>query len=203
MRSRSWLSSAAAVAGTILLTAAIGAAASLTVTVVDRESGAPLEKATVAVIAGDALVATGRTNKQGVWRGTVTQQPVAAVASKRLYNSAGAAAISFDEKGNRQIRLELAKHQSSDFKRMGRIVGFVRNAEGQPLGNATLVLMKKKGPVGAAHTENATGVYELEWYPPGTYRVLATAPGHKSSKYAGQSIQAGESLWLDVTLQPK
>ncbi|MFW6156488.1 MAG: carboxypeptidase-like regulatory domain-containing protein, partial [Armatimonadota bacterium] len=99
--------------------------------------------------------------------------------------------------------LELTKQQSSDYKRLGRIVGFVRNPQGQPVGKATLVLVRGAAPVGATQPENPTGVYELEWYPPGTYSVLGTAPGHKTSKYSGRNISAGESLWLDVTLQPK
>jgi len=203
MNHGSWLRKGVTVAGVILLTAAVGAAASLTVTVVESGTGTPLAKATVAVVSGDTVVATGRTNEQGVWNCTVPAGTAAAVASKKLYRSTGGAAISFDADGNRQIRLELVKHDSADFKRLGRIVGFVRNAGGQPIGNATLVLQKGPGPVGAAQPENATGVYELEWYPPGTYSVIATAPGHKTMKYTGQTITAGESLWLDVTLPPR
>ncbi|MFW6437947.1 MAG: hypothetical protein ACOCZ7_02940, partial [Armatimonadota bacterium] len=158
----SWLKSVAAVAGMILFTAVVGAAASLTVTVVDSGSGKPLNKAVVAVISGDAILAMGRTNSEGAWTGTVTKATARVTASKSLYASATTAPISTG--ANRQVRLELKKHQSADYKRFGRIVGFVRNAAG-PVGNATLVLLKGTTPVGCAQPENATGVYELEWYP--------------------------------------
>ncbi len=198
---RSWLKQIAAVAGMVLLTAAVGAAASLTVTVVDAGSGAAVSKATVAVVSGDSVLAVGRTNSQGVWSGTVTGGTARVTASKTLYASATSAPISLD--ADRQVRLQVTKHRSADFKRFGRIVGFVRNTAGQPVGNATLVLVKGNAAVGCARPENATGVYELEWYPPGAYSVLATAPGHHTSKYSGQRISASGSLWLDVKLQPK
>jgi len=200
MEFRIWLKRVAAIAGMVLLTAAAGAAASLTVTVVDAESGTPLSKAVVAVVSGDSVLAMGRTNSQGVWTGSAAGT-VRVTASKRLYASATSAPIGLD--ADRQVRLELKKQQAADFKRYGRIVGVVRNTAGQPVGNATLVLLKGTTAVGCAQPENATGVYQLEWYPPGTYSVLATAPGHNTSKYSGQNISAGESLWLDVKLQPK
>jgi hypothetical protein len=202
MISGSWLKWVAAAAGMVLLTAAVGAAASLTVTVVDGNSGTPLAKAVVAVVSGDSVLATGRTNAQGVWSATVTGDTARITASKRLYASATSAPVALKDDAA-QIRLELTKQQSADYKRFGRIVGFVRNAQGQSVANATLVLLKGSGPVGATQPENPTGVYELEWYPPGKYSVLGTAPGHRTSKYSGQSISAGESLWLDVTLQPR
>ncbi|MFO8078972.1 MAG: carboxypeptidase-like regulatory domain-containing protein [Armatimonadota bacterium] len=202
MNLRSWLNVFAAAAGMVLLMASVGAAASLTVTVVDGASGTPVDRAVVAVVSGDSVLAAGRTNAQGVWSATVRGGSARITASRRLYTSATSAPVKLNE-GATQVRLKLTKQQSSDYRRFGRVVGFVRNPQGQPVGNATLVLIKGNGPVGATQPENATGVYELEWYPPGTYAVLGTAPGHKTSKYSGQSISAGESLWLDVTLQPK
>jgi hypothetical protein len=79
----------------------------------------------------------------------------------------------------------------------------VRNAAGEPLTNATLVLLKGPNPVGVARAQAPTGVYELDWYPPASYTVVVTAPGHNPATYQGKQIAAGESLWLDVTLQPQ
>jgi hypothetical protein len=203
MRSASLPVRAAVVVAMIALITGVSAAASLTVTVVDAANGTPLAKSVVAVVSGDQVLAAGRTNEQGVWTGTVPQGQAHVTASKRLYASAGQQNIAFPAEGARNLRFELTKHQSADFRRLGRIVGFARNPAGQPVANATLVLLRGSTPVGAAQPEQATGVYELEWYPPGPYSVLATAPNHRTMKHSGQSISAGESLWLDVTLQTR
>ena len=184
----------------VALTVSVSAAASLTVTVVDRGTGAALSGAVVAVVSGASVPAAGRTNAQGVWTWNGASGNVTIIATKDLHVTQ-ARAVNAGETAS--LRFELAQHKQEDFKRLGRIVGFVKSANGQPLGNATLILLKGAAPVGAAQPENATGVYELEWYAPGTYAVLATAPGHANSKFTNQTIAAGESLWLDVTLQPK
>lgn len=205
MTSGSWLSKAAVVAALVLLTAAVSAAASLTVTVVDKESGAPLAKAVVAVVSGESLVAAGRTNEQGSWTHTVAAGQLHVTTSKRLYASATSQKITFAADDARQLRFELPKHEPADFKRFGRIVGFVRDATGKPVGSATLVLLKGNPPVpvGAAQSEKTTGLYELEWYPPGAYTVIATATGYRLARRPGQTIAAAESLWLDVKLDPE
>lgn len=204
MTLRSWLRGAFAVTGAILLTGAVCAAASLTVTVVDKGSDAPLAKSVVAVVSGNTIVATGRTDEKGSWTGTVPAGKAKVVASRKLYASVASQNIAFEADGARRVNFTLSKHASDDFKRLGRIVGFVRNAQGQPVSKATLVLLNKSGsPLGAAQPEVATGIYELEWYAPGSYTVIATAPGHKPARHTGQTISAGESLWLDITLQPK
>ncbi len=197
---RVWV--AVMVAGLVALTATMSAAggATLTVTVVDMETGATLSSAVVAVVSGESVLAAGRTNAQGVWTGAVSGSKVTVIATKDSHVTQ-ARAITVGEASS--LRFQLARHKQEDFKRLGRIVGFAKSATGQPLGNATLVLLKGAVPIGAAQPENATGVYELEWYAPGTYTVLATAPNHASQKFTKQTIAAGESLWLDVTLQPK
>jgi len=190
------------VAGLVALTAAMSVAggATLTVTVVDMETGAALSGAVVAVVSGEAVPAAGRTNAQGVWSGTITGSKVRVIATKDLHVTQARAIVVGQASA---LRFELAQHKQEDFKRLGRIVGFARSGGGAPLGNATLILLKGTAPIGVTQPENATGVYELEWYAPGTYTVLATAPNHTSKKFANQTIAAGESRWLDVTLQPK
>lgn len=188
------------VAGLLLSFLGTGMAATLNVTVVDKNTGAALSGAVVAVISGDTVPAAGRTNAQGAWSGNVPGGKVTVIATKDLHVTQ-ARAINAAETSS--LRFELAQHKAEDFKRLGRIVGFVRSSTGAPLANATLVLLKGATAIGATQPENASGVYELEWYAPGSYTVLATAPGHSAKKFANQTIAAGESLWLDVTLQAK
>ncbi len=199
MTTRQLASKAAMAAVIVGLTAIPSIAGPLTVTVVAENTDAPLAKAAVAVVSSQKVVAAGKTSAQGIWNGTIPDGKVTVLAAKDLYVTA---TKTVTVSGKTALQLELSQHTQEDFQRLGRIVGFARS-NGQPLGNATLVLFKGKSPVGAAQPENSTGVYELEWYAPGTYRVLATAPGHQSAQYAGQKIAAGESLWLDVTLKKK
>jgi uncharacterized membrane protein len=187
-------------AGLIALVATAGQAATVSVAVYNKDSGAALSGAVVAIVSGETVVASGRTNAQGAWSGNVADGRVTVLAAKDLHvTQARAATVS----GNGSMRFDLLQHKQEDFKRLGRIVGFVRSATGVPLANATLVLLKGKAPVGVTQPENASGVYDLEWYAPGSYSVVASAPGHSAKKFTGQTISAGESLWLDVTLQPK
>ncbi|HCA47014.1 MAG TPA: hypothetical protein DEP45_06490, partial [Armatimonadetes bacterium] len=141
------------------------------------------------------LIVTAR-----AWSANVADGRVTVLAAKDLHvTQARAVTMS----GATSVRFDLLQHKQEDFKRLGRIVGFVRSTTGVPLANATLVLLKGSASVGVTQPENASGVYDLEWFAPGSYSVLATAPGHSARKFTGQSISAGESLWLDVTLQPK
>jgi hypothetical protein len=200
MTSRQLASKATVVAVLTLVSSVAGSPDSLTVTVCDEESGAALAKAVVAAVVGESVVASGRTDANGTWTGTAPNAKVTVLAAKDSH-AIGKKAINAAETAS--LRFALAQYGQEDFQRLGRIVGFVRSDGGQPIGNATLVLFKANAPIGATMPENATGVYELEWYPPGAYTVLATAPGHESTTYTGQAIAAGESLWLDVTLKKK
>ncbi len=190
------------VTAALLLTALTGAwAAQVTVTVTDKDSGAQLHKAVVAVVVGNSVVAAGRTASDGTWSARVADATKATVVvAKSLYVSVTRqVALS----GQVTVNVALQRFASDDFSRVGRIVGFVRSSAGQPLPNATLVLLRGSTPIGVTQPQNATGIYELKWYPPGTYSVLATAPGHAAKTYSGQRITAGESLWLDVILTKK
>ena len=174
-------------------------AGTLTVTVTDRASGAALAKATVALVHESNVVAAGRTDGNGVWTGPAPVAGAWVVAHKKLY--APVARQLTGEAASLSIALEGL--QTEQFKNLGRIVGFVKSAAGQPLSTATLVMLREGKPVGVTQTQNASGVYELEWYPPGTYTVLGTAPGFANRPYANQQVAAGQALWLEVTLQPR
>ena len=191
----------AIVLAALALAAADAQAAQITVTVTDGAGGAAINKAAVAVVVGNTVVGAGITPATGVWS---TQVPDAAkafvVVAKKLYApQAKQVALS----GQVSASFALVKFGTDDFDTRGRIVGFVRNAAGEPVTNATLVLLKGQNPVGVARAQTPTGVYELEWYPPARYTVVVTAPGHNPATYQGKQIAAGESLWLDVTLQPQ
>lgn len=177
--------------------ATLAPAAALSVRVTDQASGVALSKATVVLVAEGNVVAAGRTDDNGVWNGPDINGWV--VVEKKLYKPTTRRVTTEQH----TVSVALTPLQSEDFKRLGRIVGFVKSATGQPLGNATLVILRGSTPVGAAQTRNASGVYELEWYPEGTYSVLATAPGYTKRTYPNQKITAGQALWLEVTLQPR
>jgi len=110
-------------------------------------------------------------------------------------------AVTVRDDAETEITVAMSKLTDEDFQTRGRVVGFVKDANGTPVVNATLVLMKGNKPVGATRPENAGGVYELEWYAPGTYNVIVTAPGFNTAVYTGQTITAGGRTWLDVVLQ--
>ncbi len=201
MRSTSSVLVAAALAA--LAFAPVGAqAAQVTVTVTDAAGGAAINKAVVAVVMGNTITAGGITLPNGTWSAhTPDAERAFVVVAKKLYApQAKRVALS----GQVSVSFALVKFGSEDFNRLGRIVGFVRNAAGEPIPNATLVLVKEGGtPVGVARSQTPTGVYELGWYPPGRYTVVATANGHNPVTRQGQQIKAGESLWLDIELAPR
>ena len=189
------------IAATLLAAMGVAQAATVSVSVTDHASGAPLSKAIVAVVAGSSVLAVGRTGPDGTWNGSVADGGQAYVVVTKDLHTPTARQVTLS--GSVSQGFALDKLSAADFTRLGRIVGFVRSASGQPLGNATLVLLRGGTPVGVTQPENATGVYELEWYAPGTYTVLATAPGYNSATYSSKLIAAGESLWLDIALQPR
>ncbi len=176
------------------------------VTVKDAGTGAGLSKALVVAIAGTSVVAT-KTDANGKASVALPGTKKATLIAARNAYVTHAQTVTWEQSAKLSLTFELHKHTSEDFKQRGRIVGFVRDSEGKALPTATLVLLTKKGeetvPVGATQPENATGLYELSWYKPGTYTVLATAPGYAMKRYQAQRITAGESLWLDVVLQKK
>ena len=100
-----------------------------------------------------------------------------------------------------EVSITLVKFTKRDYETRGRIVGFVKDTNGKPIPKAALILLKGDDPVGVARPANATGVYELEWYAPGTYTVVVGAPGYQSRSYPDQQISAGASRRLDVVLE--
>jgi len=176
-------------------------AATVSGTVTDGPGGPGINKALVVLVSGNAVTASGRTSGSGQLALTgVANGRYALVVSARAYASK---VDTINVNGDTTVNVGLTKLARGDFRNLGRIVGFVKAAGNKPVPNAVLLLKKGNAFVGATQPENVTGVYELEWYPPGTYSVIATAPGHNSATFNDQKISAGESLMLNIELQPK
>lgn len=80
----------------------------------------------------------------------------------------------------------------------GRIVGFVKNEADEPISGAVLIL-RGEGFVEDARSAKS-GVYELEWYPPGTYRVEIRARGFLRQIRKGLKIVRDKDTRLDFVL---
>jgi hypothetical protein len=157
---------------------------------------------TVVLMSGNQIKAVGvvAPGKSGCLLQDIAPGKYALLVSAKQYKSV-TRAVGVADGAQTEVSVELARFTNEDYKTLGRIVGFVKAADDSPVANATLVLMRGEKPAGAARPTNATGVYELEWYPPGTYAVMVAAPGFNTATYAGQQVAAGASTWLDVVLQ--
>jgi len=111
--------------------------------------------------------------------------------------------VTVPDGGEAEAWVRLEKFRKQDYRALGRVVGFVKNAAGAPVGDCLLVLLKNKALVGTATPQKKTGVYELEWYPPGVYTVLVIAKGYKTVDYHGVELRAGKSTRLDPVLAPE
>ena len=169
--------------------------------VTDGPGGPGISKALVVLLSGNSVAAVGKTVSGGRYElaGVAAGKYTIVVSASKYASKVDTITVG----GDLVLNVPLTKHSSSTFKNLGRIVGFVKATGNKPVAKALLLLKKGNAFVGAAQPQNATGVFELEWYSPGTYTVVATAPGHNTATYANQKITSGESLWLDVTLQPK
>ncbi len=185
-----------------LLSLALGAeAGSMSGTVTAGAGGPGISKALVVLVSGNSVAAMAKTVSGGRY-----ELPAVANGSYKLVVSANGYSSKADGitvNGDLALNVALTKLSGTDFKNLGRVVGFVKAAGNKPVPKALLLLKKGTVPIGAAQPQNATGVYELQWYAPGTYTVVVVAPGFATATYANQKISAGESLWLDVELQPK
>jgi len=200
MRTKMMLTAAIA-ALALLSLAASTQAATVSGKVTDGAGGPGINKALLVLLASGTPVATGKTGSGGQY----TLAGVGNGAYTIVVSASGYASKveSITVNGDLTHNVPLVKLAGSDFRNLGRIVGFVKAQDNKPVVNALLLLKKGNAWVGAAQPENATGVYELKWYAPGTYTVVVVAPGHNTATYGNQQIPAGESLWLDVVLQPK
>ena len=181
--------------------AAAAEAGSVSGTVTDSAGGQGINKALVVLVSGTTPVAAGRSASNGHYElAGVANAAYTIVVSANNY---APKADNVTVNGDLTLNVPLRKLTGPDYKSLGRIVGFVKSTANKPVANALLLLVRGNAVVGASQPENATGVYELQWYTPGTYTVIGVAPGHKTATYPGQVIAAGESLMLEVALEPK
>ena len=160
--------------------------------------------AAVAVVSGDDLVASGSVAKgaRGCLIKGVAPGAYNIVASASGYASASKS-VTVPDGGEAEAWFELKKLAGDDYKALGRVVGFVKSAAGKPMAGATLLLLSGDTVVGTAKSMGDKGVYELEWYKPGTYTVVCMADGCKRAVFTGQKVTAGKSTRLDIELQPE
>jgi hypothetical protein len=92
---------------------------------------------------------------------------------------------------------------AADYKRLGRVVGFVTNQAGRGINDACVWLLKDKRVVGVTYSEGPHGVYELEWYEPGMYSVACSAEGCQTEDVHHVRIGAGQSSKINFVLKPK
>ncbi|MCD6360009.1 MAG: carboxypeptidase regulatory-like domain-containing protein [Armatimonadetes bacterium] len=185
-----------------LLVLSVSAQSATVSGVVTNGPGGPgVNKALVVLVAGSNIAGAAKTGANGKYRiaGVGNGRYSLIVSASGYQSKVTTVAVS----GATTANVDLVKRASSDYRNLGRIVGFVKATGNKPVPNALLLLKKGNAFVGATRPENATGVYELEWYAPGNYTVVVVAPGYNTATYSGQKITAGESLWLDVVLQPQ
>ncbi len=157
--------------------------------------------AVVTVVSGDDIVATAAVAKEarGCLLRDIEPGTYTVVASASGYASA-TKAVTVPDGGEAEVSLKLARLGPEDYKSLGRIVGFVKDGAGKPVTGAVLLLLKGDGTVGTARSGGPQGVYELEWYAPGTYAAVVEAAGYRRAVFRAQSVSAGASTRLDVEL---
>jgi hypothetical protein len=81
----------------------------------------------------------------------------------------------------------------------GRVVGFVREEAGKPVGGAALIL-RGEGLVADSHSTKS-GVYELEWCPAGMYRVEIKADGYLAQARESVKVERDKDTRVDWVLR--
>ena len=76
----------------------------------------------------------------------------------------------------------------------------MRDANGRPVGGATVALRDTANGQIRKVTTTAEGIFRLMDLPPGTYELTVTAEGYESFSQEGVTIAAGDSLVRDITL---
>ena len=81
------------------------------------------------------------------------------------------------------------------------VTGTVADASNVPLGGATVTLKSSAGATQTAMSD-AKGKYKIAGLPAGTYGISVTARGFKSFEVPGVQLNAGNTVPLDVLLEP-
>ena len=151
--------------------------------ITDFETGRPVASAQVVVTVSWELQTRNLTRENGAYQVQVFGGGVYDVAvSGEGYWSQFRRNVPVQDGQTLRLDWALRPVTADQVQGMGRVVGFVQDAQGRGVGNTWLVLVQLGDdgvlhPVGAAVSGNPTGLYELQWYPPGAYGVVAYAPG--------------------------
>ncbi|MFC7370130.1 carboxypeptidase regulatory-like domain-containing protein [Fictibacillus iocasae] len=142
---------------------------SLSGTVTDQETGAPLVGASVRVVDNSGFtIATATTGAGGTY--SISSLPP------------GSYAVTFGQEGyaSQTIGAIITSNQTTQVnaqlrKEAGRLQGTVTNTGGTPLANASIQVFQNNNIV-ATTTTNASGFYQINNLAPGVYIVNASAP---------------------------
>jgi hypothetical protein len=83
-----------------------------------------------------------------------------------------------------------------------RLTGIVRDATGAPLAGAAVAVTAVRTGAISKVTTNAEGLYVAPGLPPGEYRISVEAPGFQTIVRERVPLSTGETIRLDVVLQP-
>src|ERR1700731_4410609 len=83
----------------------------------------------------------------------------------------------------------------------GTITGTVRDPAGAVVPSAPIEVRNTETNVPYATTTTDTGAYTVSQLPPGSYSVTASAAGFKKLIRAGVTVDAGQTLPLDLVLE--
>ncbi|HQR45344.1 MAG TPA: TonB-dependent receptor [Thermoanaerobaculia bacterium] len=81
------------------------------------------------------------------------------------------------------------------------IIGTVKGTDGGTLPGVRVDVKGANLPGGASTVSNADGRYRFPALPPGVYEVSATLQGFQQKKFSSVSLQLGQTLEVDFTLQ--
>jgi hypothetical protein len=83
----------------------------------------------------------------------------------------------------------------------GTITGIITDPAGAAIPNTSVNVQNTETNAPYATVTTATGAYTVPRLPPGRYSVTVTAPGFKQLNRAGVTVDAGQTVPLDLTLQ--
>jgi len=108
-----------------------------------------------------------------------------------------------------ELVLEAGQHKEVNFilsteggggDETGVVFGCVKNAEGQPLAEATVDVVSGPSREGEHVYTNEEGTYEIGHLVPGTYALRASKPGYESRTEDGVQVVAGHETEVDFIL---
>jgi hypothetical protein len=79
--------------------------------------------------------------------------------------------------------------------------GTVRDSSGGVIPKATVTVQNENTGVKRAVTTNSSGIYEVPFLPPGSYRVTVEAQGFQLTSRAGVVLNVSQTASVDFTLQ--